>query len=314
VIALDGLPDRSQEVIPTLPLPSPQVQESDSGRSYRVLSLLRTRQSRIGLAITLGMLIYAIVVPIFGSSSGQQIDPGNAFQSPGLVFLHPGQAVFGTDHLGRSLAVTTALGLRTSILIGVAAVALASAVGWFVGAVSGFVGGAVEDLGGRLMDLFSAFPGLLLAVSITAAIGGSAENVVIVLALVSWVTYGKVARAEALGLRQLAFIEAAKVNGLTTTQILWRHVRKNTSQVISALCIIDLPRMVIGEATLSFLGFGIQPPTISLGALIASERDFIQVSPWAATFPGVVLSLLCIGLATLGLGLGEQPRRGLRRS
>jgi peptide/nickel transport system permease protein len=266
-------------------------------------AILRDPFGRMGALLLFALLVFAIATPLLAEPDATSIQATRKLLSPAAFASEPGAPTFGTDHLGRDLGVMAALGLRTSFVIGILAVLLSAAIGWVIGGVSGFVGGRLDDLGGRLMDLFGAFPGLLLIIALMAALGPSPKNMVIVLALASWESFGRVARAAALRLRGLPFIDAARVGGASSTRTLLTHGRLNTLPIMAALCVIQLPRLILGEATLSFLGFGLDASSHSLGSLIAAERDYLQVNTWSVTLPGLVLAVLCVGTALLGLGL-----------
>ncbi|MGE3619915.1 MAG: ABC transporter permease [Acidimicrobiia bacterium] len=302
-------------------VPEPVVEEPVAPRSALQGLAARARSARgrwwrgnarLGLALVVPVALYAVVVPWIADPAATRIDPARRFAPPGFWLVDGSQPFFGTDHLGRDLAVTTALGLRTSILIGLGAVVLSALIGWVFGAVTGFLGGRVDSFGSRVMDLFNAFPGLLLVIGLMTALGSSPRNAVLVLALATWVVFGRVARSQALALRGAPFIDGARLSGVTLPGIVAGHVRRNTFPLVGALCVIELPRLILAEATLSFLGFGIQPPTFSLGRVVAEERDYLQLEPWAATFPGVLLALFCVGVALLGMGLRADLSRGVR--
>jgi peptide/nickel transport system permease protein len=269
----------------------------------RLPRVLRDPFGRIGASLLFLLALFTILTPLLSNPNATRIQPARKLLSPALWSHHPAAPSFGTDHLGRNLGVMTALGVRTSLVIGLSAVALAAMTGWLVGGVSGFVGGRLDDLGGRLMDFFSAFPGLLLVIALVTALGSSLRNVIIVLAIATWDIFGRVARAAALALREASFVDAARVSGVSLPRMMLTHVRLNTSSLMAALVVIEVPRLILAEATLSFLGFGLGASQTSLGSLIASERDSLQVNAWAVTFPGIVLSLMCVGLSLFGLGL-----------
>jgi peptide/nickel transport system permease protein len=265
-----------------------------------VKSIARDRFGRIGFIILSLLAVFTIVTPMLIPSDRLRLNPTEKLQPPGL-FLGDGP-VFGTDHVGRDLALISAHGVRTSLVVGVGAVLLAAAIGWLLGALAGFFGGWLDSLISRTMDLFNAFPGLVLVIALISALGPSTVNLILILALVSWVTFGRVARVQAMSIRVRPFVDAAAVAGVRKPRLLTGHVRLNTQALMASLCIIELPRMILGEAALSFLGFGMRPPRYSLGSIIADERDYLQVQAWAVTIPGIILAMLCVGTAFVGLG------------
>ena len=251
------------------------------------------------------LLAYAVFGPIVAGGQGAitRLDPSQAFDQPGFWLSAAKPHAFGTDHLGRDLFGLAALGLRTSILIGVGVVILSALLGWLVGAISGYVGGWLDDALGRVMDIFNAFPGILVALAIVTALGPSVRTIVVVLVLTTWVLYARITRAQVLLLRGSAFVEAAKISGTRFPKILATHLGLSTWPMLLSLAIIELPHVILVEATLSFLGFGIQPPNTSLGFIISDERDYITIAPWPITFTGLLLALLCVSFAMVGIGV-----------
>lgn len=288
---------------------------SASSRLGRAVGqVLREPFGRMGAALLIVLFVCAALTPALADSDSTAIAPTRKLLSPSWWSADPAAPLFGTDHLGRDLGVMAALGVRTSLVIGLSSVALAALVGWVIGGVAGFVGGRVDDIGGRVMDFFSAFPGLLLIIALTTVLGSSMRNVIIVLAIATWDIFGRVARTATLTIRELSFVDAARVSGTSLLRMLLTHVRLSTSTLIGALVAIEIPRIILAESTLSFLGFGLDESHTSLGVLIASERDTLQINPWAVTFSGLVLSWLCVGLSLLGLGIrnvtsGTSPVR-----
>lgn len=265
-----------------------------------------------GGIITAALVAYAVITPLVIPSDRVDVSPADRLLRPSLFDPSNGNPLLGTDHLGRDLALLCAQGMRTSMLIAVAIVAGSALLGWIVGGVCGFLGGWTDAVGSRTMELFHAFPGLVLALSLVTVMGPSVPTVIITLILISWVSFARVVRARALSLSREYFIDAAVLSNVSRSRMLLTHVRLNTSVPVFTLAIIEIPRAVMAEASMSFLGFGVQPPQTSLGAIISSERDYLLVEPWLALFPAALLVLVCIGTALVGLGIrGRRQGYGL---
>lgn len=245
-------------------------------------------------------IAYAVVVPLVASPDLVKVDPSQSFAP--LSWEHP----FGTDHLGRDMFALTALGLRTSLLIALAVVACSCVLGWVIGAAAGLSGGAVDGFLSRLMDIFNAFPGLILVIGLLTALGSNFATIVLVITLATWVNYGRVIRARVLEMRSEGFIVTSRLYGSSMSSILVRHVWPNTLGLVLAISLVQIPNVMLGEATVSFLGFGVQPPDVSLGLIINSEKDYLQVQPLPVILAGGVLVITCASIAVTALQFRER--------
>lgn len=264
---------------------------------------------RTGVIILVPLVLFAIIAPMLAGPDATSFNALRRLQGPRFFPAGGGLLSLGTDHLGRDLGVITALGLRTSLTIGILSVLLTALIGSVVGAVTGYLGGWVDMAGGRVTDVFDAVPGMLLVIALATVLGPSMITLIVVLALAHWVNYARVVRSRCLALSSMSFIDAARVSNVGAPRMLATHIRWNTMTVIVSLSVIQLPQMILGEAGISFLGFGLQPPDLSLGSIMAAEKDFLQINGWAVTFPGLVLTLLCVGAGFLGLGLRDRSLR-----
>jgi peptide/nickel transport system permease protein len=208
--------------------------------------------------------------------------------------------VLGTDQVGRDVLSRLIYGARVSLLVGLAGTGLSLLVGTALGLVSGFWGGPIDRALLRLTDIQLAFPFLALAVTVIAVIGPGLVNVILVLAATGWVLYTRVVREEVLRAREQAYVEAARAMGGSDVHIALRHVLPNVVAPVIVISSFAIAQMIITEASLSFLGLGIRPPTPTWGGMLSDARNYMQVAWWLPTFPGVALLVTLLGINVVG--------------
>jgi peptide/nickel transport system permease protein len=209
-------------------------------------------------------------------------------------------AVLGTDQLGRDILSRVIHGARTSVLIGVAAVALAGVVGTSLGLTAGIRGGIADHVVMRLADMQFAFPFILLAITVIGVFGPSIRNIVLVVGLSNWATYARVVRAETLAVREQTYVAAARSLGLSLPAIVWRHILPNVSASLIVVATFGVAGAILTEAGLSFLGLGVPLSTPSWGGMLAEGRQFVDTRYWLALSPGVALFLTVMAINLLG--------------
>ncbi|MBL8701473.1 MAG: ABC transporter permease [Alphaproteobacteria bacterium] len=210
--------------------------------------------------------------------------------------LHP----LGTDQLGRDLLSRLARGTAISLGIVVVAAAISVVLGTALGMVAGYFGGWVDIVVMRAVDIQLAIPFILLILLIVAVIGPGLSNMIIVLGVTGWAVFARVARAKTLEIRELEYIEASRAIGMSRGAIIRRHVLPNIVGPQTVLLTLDLPRLIILEASIGFLGLGVQPPTPTLGNLIGEGRSFMLLADWLVLYPGIAIGALVIGCNLLG--------------
>jgi peptide/nickel transport system permease protein len=255
---------------------------------------------RAGIAIVVIGLLAAAVGPWFVPFDPAVQELALRLEAP--TAAHP----LGLDELGRDVLARVLAGARISFFVGVVVVGISASVGTAVGAIAGYVGGAVDDVISRVVDTLLAFPGLLLAIAIVAVLGPSLVNVLLALALIGWVGYARLVRGHALRAREFEYIQAARALGAGSGRILWRHIVPAALPTVVVQAALGMAGAIVGEASLSFLGLGVQPPTPSWGTMLNGGRAHLLDAPHLTIFPGLAIALLVLGFNFLGDGLRNR--------
>jgi peptide/nickel transport system permease protein len=208
--------------------------------------------------------------------------------------------LLGTDQLGRDILSRIIHGTRITLLISLAAVVVGASIGILAGLVAGYAGGVTDAVTLRLIDIQLAFPVILLVIAVAGAVGPSLPALVLVMGLSSWPSYARIIRASVLSLRDAGFVEAARAMGTTTPHIILRHIAPNVLSAAIVFATFELSRMILIEATLSFLGLGVQPPTPTWGGMISEGQKYLAQSWAASVFPGVAIALAILAINQLG--------------
>ena len=249
----------------------------------------------LGLVLTLGVLGAALGAPWLSASDPMTTDFARGLNPPGS----PGHPL-GTDQLGRDLLARVLYGARLALFIGACTVAVTALVGGLLGLIAGFVQRWPSTVIMRLADVQLSFPFILLALTINAIVGLGLRNIILSLSAAGWVVYARVVRGEVLSVTQRDYVQAAAALGVGRLRLLFRHVLPNVAPSIIVVASLQFSQFVVAEAAISFLGFGVQPPTPAWGSMLSESRDFLYVAWWLAAFPGGALALTALGVNLVG--------------
>ncbi len=264
-----------------------------------VSDLLASKKGATGAILVVLVLCTAVFAPLVAEDPTLQA-PDARFAPPALfdggAWDHP----LGTDNLGRDILSRVIYGARVSVAAGLLVVLAAASFGSVMGALAGFFGGVVDTLIMRVVDFQLSFPFVLLAIIFMAIFGPGFLNIIIALAIALWVNYARLVRGETLKLRELEFVQAARSIGVSRLTIVRHHVLPNVLPSIMVLATLDVAFVIIYEASLSFLGLGIQPPTPSWGIMLNEGRNYLDEAWWMSVFPATAIILTSLGINLLG--------------
>lgn len=269
-------------------------------RRGRLRRALRRDRTMLPAALILGVIVAAsLILPAVSPYRYDQQSLDHQFEGP------TARHWLGTDQYGRDLLTRLAHGGRISLVVGVVTVLAEILLGGMLGGIAGYAGGLLDEWLMRLTDMMLAFPALLLALLLAAMLGPGTLTVVAALALAGWPAMARTVRGEILALKEREFVVAARAGGASATRVLLRHLALNTVHLVVVRATLDIGPIILTEATLSFLGLGVQRPTPSWGVLIADSFQYLQSAPALAIVPCVTLSVTILALNFVGEGLAE---------
>ena len=277
-----------------------------AGRSTLASAWIRLRRDRVAMisvAVLVALVVIAVAAPLIAQAVGwtpTQQDRTHGLTPDGLPMAPSARHLLGTDNLGRDILVRTVYGARVSLLVGVVATGLATIIGVVVGVLAGYSSGAVDTGLSRLMDVVLSFPFLLFAIALVSIVGPGLSISVVVITFFSWAGIGRVVRGQTLSLREKEFVEAARSTGAGSARIIVVEILPNLISPVLVLATLLVPTAIVFEATLSFLGLGVAPPTPTWGNMISDSPPYYSVAWWFTLVPGVALLLITLAFNLLG--------------
>jgi peptide/nickel transport system permease protein len=266
------------------------------------------------ILLLLPVTLCGIIGQFFTPHDPTAINPALALHPPSWLVGEGWTYIFGTDYLGRDVLSRVIVGARASLLVSFVGVGLAGIVGVLLGLLSAFLGGWVDTLLMRLVDIQMSLPAILLALLISASLGAGLTSVIAVIAIVYWTSYARVVRGDTLSIKQRDFVVMARVLGCPAGRVLKKHIFPNIIDSALVVASLQLGSAVMLEASLSFLGLGVQPPAVAWGKMIAESRLYISTAWWLPTFPGVAIVLTVLGSNLLGDWLRDKLDPKLRQT
>lgn len=253
----------------------------------------------VGLGVSVAWLAIALLAPVISPYPPDAIDLSALLQSPGAAHW------FGTDHIGRDVFSRVIHAARIDLWMGFAGVVLPMLIGVLVGLVAGYLGGAIDATLMRVVDIMVAFPFFVLVLAIVAMLGPGLANFFAALAIVGWVTYARLVRAEVMVIATADYVSAARVLGFGPAYVMLRHVLPNALSAVLVYAMTDAVLVILAGASLGYFGLGAQPPTAEWGVMIAEGQPYVANAWWICLFPGLAAMTLGIGLSLTGDGLAR---------
>lgn len=279
--------------------------------------LLQSHTGTVGLIIVTIFCLTALLAPLIAPSDPAAIDVANALKPPFWMDGGTTAHILGTDNLGRDIFSRLIYGSQISLVVGLCAVILSGLIGVSLGIVCGFYGGRWFDtVIMRIVDAKLAIPGILFMLVVIGVFGPSVLTLILVMGVTNWTSYTRLIRGEVLSLKQRDFVRAARSLGTRDRVIMRKHLFPNIFSTFIVVSTLSVGGTIVSEASLSFLGLGIQPPTVSWGYMLSEGKDYLATSWWLATFPGMAITTVVLGITFLGDWLRDvmDPRSQGRRT
>lgn len=281
---------------------------------YWLKLLLKSKTGTLGLIIVLLVVLTAPLAGVLAPHDPAKMDAANMLAPPAWSEGGSSEHILGTDNLGRDILSRIIYGTQVSLLVGITSVVIAGIIGAAFGLISGYYGGFIDSVIMRLVDAFLAIPGILLTLVILSIVGPGLWTLIVVLGVTNWVSYARIVRGEVLSMKEREFVKAAQSIGVRDSKIMMKHLLPNVASSFIVVSTLNVASAIISEASLSFLGMGIQPPTVSWGIMLNSGKDYLAESWWVATFPGLAITFTTLGIIFLGDWLRDvlDPRTQMK--
>ena len=264
-----------------------------------------SKMSLFFLALTLGFILMALGAPLIAPHDPNEADLFLRLLPPAWMEGGEWSYILGTDALGRDILSRIIYGSRVSIFIGACVILVATTVGVLAGLAAGYIGGWVDVVISRLVDILLGFPYLIFAIALIAMTGPGLQNIIFALAYKEWVIPCRVVRGETLATRNVEYVEAAQAMGASRRNIMLKEILPNILSPVMVVSTVRMAHVIILEASLSFLGLGVQPPTASWGSMVADGRSYMLDEWWLSTFPGLAILLLVLSINVVSQGLRD---------
>lgn len=273
----------------------------------------RNKLAVVGLIVIIGLILMAIFAPWIAPADPIRQDLLSKLAKPGAPMrpdLGGSTYLLGADYLGRDILSRTIWGARISLLVGFVSETLIVLIGVTMGSLAGYYGGWVDGLISRICEILFAFPDLLFAIAMMFALGSGLLNLFITLAVISWAGMARLVRSQVLQLKEREFVQAAKAAGAKDRWVIIKHILPNALGPIIVSATLGVPGAIMAEASLSFLGLGVQPPTATWGAMIYEGRPYLMTNPLVSVVPGIAVMITVLAFNLLGDGLRDaiDPR------
>lgn len=264
-----------------------------------VASLLRSKTGLLGLIIVIAVIAMAILAPVISPYDPTKQDIINKLMDPSWAGGDPAHP-FGTDQLGRDVLSRLFFGSRITLLVAFSGTIVASIIGVILGSISGYYGGWVDAVIMRIVDIQLSFPFILLALFIAAVLGPGVGNIILIAAISSWVRYARLVRGDILSIKEMEYVESIRSLGGSDMRILFKHIVPNIISPVIVIATLEMAKIVLMEASLSYLGLGVPVTIPTWGRMLAESRVNMVTSPWQAILPGIFITLTVLGVNLVG--------------
>lgn len=265
----------------------------------------RSRLAKASVPGTIGSILLLLCILI--AAFAPYVAPHDPTAANLLHRLQPpswtggeGNYILGTDQLGRDILSRIIYGTRIAIIVGLSAVTLAAIIGVTLGLIAGYFGGWYDRIIMRMVDTLISIPNILLYLTVLGVFGPSLTTLCLVIGLINWTTFARVVRGEVLTVKQREYVEASQASGQRTAKLLIRHILPNITAPLIVVATLNVASIIVLEASLSFLGLGVQPPAVTWGRMLAEGRTYVSTAWWLATFPGLAITVLGLSLIFVG--------------